>query len=112
MLFPIVGHSHQQPDPLCAPAASGHAAAAPPSSVMNARRLMGCPPQTGSRTLPHRYAKTLLCITAKLIVEWQRWVMNGPKATCALSPFDSQLRTLFGAARRSHSCHQPTFAAG
>jgi len=41
-----------------------------------------------------------------------QWVMNGPKATSALSPFDSQLRTLFGAARRSHWCHQPTFAAG
>ena len=33
-------------------------------------------------------------------------VMNGPKATSALSPFDSQLRTLVGAARRSHSCHE------
>src|SRR5205823_12376510 len=33
-----------------------------------------------------------------------QWVMNGPKATSALSPFDSQLRTLVGAARRSHSC--------
>jgi hypothetical protein len=31
--------------------------------------------------------------------------MNGPKATSALSPFDSQLRTLVGAAHRSHSCH-------
>jgi hypothetical protein len=30
--------------------------------------------------------------------------MNGPKVTSALSPFDSQLRTLIGAARRSHSC--------
>src|SRR5436190_24302054 len=45
---------------------------------MNSRRLMGCPPQTGGRTLPHGYAKTLLCITAKSIVEWQRWA---PKAT-------------------------------
>src|SRR5258707_14051836 len=58
----------------CARAANGQAAAAMPSSVMNSRRFMGCPPQTGGRTLPHRYAKTLLCITAKLIVEWQRWV--------------------------------------
>jgi hypothetical protein len=32
-----------------------------------------------------------------------RWVMNGRKATCALSPFDSQLRTLVRASRRSHS---------
>jgi hypothetical protein len=37
-------------------------------------------------------------------------VMNGPKATPALSPFDPQLRTLVGAARRSHSCHKPTHA--
>jgi hypothetical protein len=36
------------------------------------------------------------------------WVMNGPKATSALSPFDSQLRTLIGAARRSHSCQEET----
>jgi hypothetical protein len=36
--------------------------------------------------------------------------MNGPKATSALSPFDSQLRTLVGAARRSHSCHNRTHA--
>jgi hypothetical protein len=33
-------------------------------------------------------------------------VMNGPKATSELSPFDPQLRTLVGAARRSHSCHK------
>ena len=38
------------------------------------------------------------------------WVMNGQKATSALSPFDSQLRTLVGAARRSHSCHERTHA--
>jgi hypothetical protein len=37
--------------------------------------------------------------------------MNGPKATSALSPFDSQLRTLVGAARRSHSCQTRTSAA-
>jgi hypothetical protein len=40
---------------------------------------------------------------------WPQWVL---KAMSALSPFDSQLRTLVGAARRSHSCHKPTFAAG
>jgi hypothetical protein len=34
--------------------------------------------------------------------------MNGPKATSALSPFDSQLRTLVGAARKSHSCQYAT----
>src|SRR5262245_40048745 len=39
----------------------------------------------------------------------RHWVMNGRKATCALSPFDSQLRTLVRASRRSHSCHKLTF---
>jgi hypothetical protein len=36
--------------------------------------------------------------------------MNGPKATSALSPFDSQLRTLVGEAHRSHSCQNQTHA--
>jgi hypothetical protein len=31
----------------CARAASGHAATAPPISVMNSRRLMGCAPRPG-----------------------------------------------------------------
>ena len=44
--------------PLASPSASrappsGHAAAAPPSSVMNSRRLMGSLPQARGRTLPH-----------------------------------------------------------
>jgi hypothetical protein len=38
------------------------------------------------------------------------WVMNGPKATSPLSPFDSQLRTLIAAAHRSHSCQKRAFA--
>src|SRR5258708_4245777 len=38
--------------------------------------------------------------------------MNGPKATFALSPFDSQLRTLVGAARRSHSCRVEMWRVG
>src|SRR5438128_164983 len=37
----------------CARAASGHAAAAPPSSVMNLRRLMDSPSSAYGRTLPH-----------------------------------------------------------
>src|SRR5258708_39258323 len=61
------------PSACCALAASGHAAA-PPSSVMNLRRFMGSPPQAGSRTLPHRCARTLLCSAARLLIEWQRWV--------------------------------------
>jgi hypothetical protein len=55
---PIVGRLSD----CCARAESGQPTDAPPSSVMKSRRLMGCPPQTGGRTLPHRYAKTLLCI--------------------------------------------------
>jgi hypothetical protein len=38
----------------CALAASGHAAA-PPTSVMNSRRLTDCP-QTKNVTLPHRWS--------------------------------------------------------
>src|SRR6266511_2744082 len=46
--------------------------------------------------------------------QYPPWVMNGPKATSALSPFDSQLRTLVGAdhwqcrllrARRERPCN-------
>src|SRR5437764_8394215 len=37
----------------CARAASGHVAA-PPSSVMNSRRLICSPPQSEDYTLPHR----------------------------------------------------------
>ena len=37
-------------------------------------------PSSEGRILPHRYAKTLLCITAKLIGEWQRmgWTGRAP----------------------------------
>ncbi len=56
---------------------------------MNVRRFMGCPPQTGGRTLPHRYANTLLCITAKLIVEWQRL---GQTRSCRFHSITSSAR--------------------
>jgi hypothetical protein len=38
------------------------------------------------------------------------WVMNGPKAMSALSPFDSQLRTLVGAAVGRIRAHKQTHA--
>jgi hypothetical protein len=64
---------------------------------MNSRRFMGCPPQTGGRRLPHRYVKTLLCITAKLIVEWQRWVnravFRDVRVTSAYAPRSATKRT-------------------
>src|SRR5215471_3808934 len=45
----------------CAPAASGHAAAAPPTSVMNSRRLIVAP--RGQNHAPHR-------LTAVWVLEW------------------------------------------
>jgi hypothetical protein len=39
------------------------------------RRLMGgC---LKNHTLPHRFRNAALCITAKLTLEWQRWVILG-----------------------------------
>jgi hypothetical protein len=46
----------------------------------------------------------------RFLTSYELRVMNGPKATSALSPFDSQLRTLVGEARRSHSCQERTLA--
>src|SRR6516165_6482416 len=61
--------------PAAARAAKGHAAAAPPSSVMNSRRLMGCP-QAEDHTLPY-CEKSALCITAKSAARLPRWVRLG-----------------------------------
>jgi hypothetical protein len=44
---------------------------------MKSRRLKWAPSSSGGLTLPHRYARRLVCTTAKLIVEWQRWVKIG-----------------------------------
>ena len=35
-------------------------------------------PQSKRHTLPHRCRNGPWCITAKLIVEWRRWVMSDP----------------------------------
>src|SRR5262245_61627279 len=59
----------------CARAASGHAVTALPSSVMNSRRLMGCP-QAEDHTLPY-CEKNALCITAKSAARLPRWVRLG-----------------------------------
>jgi hypothetical protein len=76
-------------------------AAAPPSSVMNSRRFT-------ARYLPVFFQDSTLQLRKGLLrcgisIKTTR-VMNGPKARSPLSPFDSQLRKLIGAARRSHSC--------
>jgi hypothetical protein len=42
-------------------------------------------------SLPHRCVRTLLCITAKSIVEWQSWVRSVelvPRATFPLYPHE------------------------
>jgi hypothetical protein len=73
----------------CARAARGQqaedAAAAPPSSEMNSRRLM-CRPQCEDYTLPHHYKNAALCTAAKLIVEWQRWVIRDRSIRHPLPP--------------------------
>ena len=72
----------------CARAASGHAAAAPPSSVMNSRRLMV--PQSEDHTLPHRCKKPVLCITAILATRLpQRVIFDRPGQSCL--PVDVRL---------------------
>jgi hypothetical protein len=59
-MIPIVGSFPG----CCARTASGHAAAAPPSRVMNSRRLMDSP-QAKEDTLSHYWTAVVLCITAK-----------------------------------------------
>jgi hypothetical protein len=44
---------------------AGHTAAAPPSNVMNERRLMGPLLQVEYGSLAHRSTRMLLCTTAK-----------------------------------------------
>ena len=50
----------------CARAASGHAAAAPPSSEMNWRRFMGCAQGQGGRI---KYSRSGPCIAAKQLAD-------------------------------------------
>src|SRR5262245_41829227 len=75
----------------CARAANGHAAAAPPSSVMKSRRLMGATPQPEGHTLSHRNGA--LCITAKLIVVWQKRVKLRSHGSEMARPVYLQQRT-------------------
>src|SRR5215831_10286395 len=69
----------------CARVASGHATAAPLSSVMNARRLMCCP-QAEDHTLPY-CEKSALCITAKSAARLPRWVRLGQTDHLAGAPW-------------------------
>ena len=60
-------------------------AAALPSSVMNSRRLMGCP-QAKDHTLPY-CEKSALCITAKSAARLPRWVRLGQTDHLAGAPW-------------------------
>jgi hypothetical protein len=70
----------------CARATTGHATAAPPSSVMNSRRLM-CPPLSEDHTLPRR------CRNAALSASQQNWP--------PMAEMGSSLRRLSGANRKT-----------
>jgi hypothetical protein len=63
-----------------------------------------------AETTIRREAETASLLKHEILADVRVGVMNGPKATSALSPFDSQLRTLVGAARRPHSCQFLTHA--
>ena len=59
----------------CARATIGHAAAAPPSSVMNSRRFMARPLRPEAPHYHTLVARTLRCSAANLVVEWKSWVI-------------------------------------
>src|SRR5262245_54337595 len=57
----------------CAPAASGHVTAAPPTMMMNSRRLMGLTPRPNSRSCSGSVAR----IAIKSSAPGARWVTAG-----------------------------------
>ena len=61
---------------------------------MNSRRLMGSPPQAGDRhvTTPLR-ENAVGAVTAKLIVEWQSWVITRMPPERSHVSFRQLLRT-------------------
>src|SRR5260221_11661849 len=94
--------------PACrALAASGHAAA-PLSSVMNSRRFIRQPrwQAVGDVRAYRRIARLAAAGVLHCGISTRLMTASGqtaPFGDVALSPFDSQLRTLIGAARRSVS---------
>src|SRR6516164_1188408 len=87
----------------CARAASGHAAT-PPRSDMKSRRLIGF--LSPVHTLPHRCRNAALCITAKLIVEWQRWVKLRSHGSLMARPVYLQQRTYLMSVARAVECQK------
>src|SRR5215813_10725166 len=59
--------------PCCARAASGHAAAAPPSNEMNSRRFIALTQTQGS----WQYSRSGPCIAAKADTQCPLWVKSG-----------------------------------
>ena len=82
-------------------------AAAPPSSVMNSRRRM-CALKSRDRTYHIVDAKNALCVTAKLIGQCRRWVINGPAGLEIRLPFYPRDRTSPTKPAMSVSCHEQT----
>jgi hypothetical protein len=78
---------------------------------MKSRRLKWAPSSSGGLTLPHRYARRLVCTTAKLIVEWQRWVKIGRRgdvrSTTAVPQSGSPSAILLDRKRASSRIHLP-----
>ena len=76
----------------CARAASGHAAAAPPTSVMNSRRLIGWPLK--QRVLPYHAVSCIVCITANSSCQCPLWVKSRHRGLLKQSLLYPQKRTL------------------
>ena len=76
----------------CARAASGQETAAPPTTVMNSRRLM-CFPQVEDRTLPRVETQMRLCVTAKFGRSCPLWVKSGRDALKFRCPLYPRKRT-------------------
>ena len=67
---PISSPMRRRPSGCSAPTASGHVNAAPPTRVMNSRRLMGSP---SSRTTPYHIVDCSILHQSKFGGRWQRW---------------------------------------
>jgi hypothetical protein len=111
LLFRIIRscvHEHAgatHPLACCARAASGHVAAAPPSSVMNSRRFMCC---LNPRIAAYHsvIGNSALCITASWAAQCLSWVKTGSAlvehkisalsaSVCSPLPFYLEAQKLF-----------------
>ena len=92
----------------CARAASGHAAAAPPRSVMNSRRRMSCP-QTRP-AIYHITGRSGRCASQRNLPAYVGSGPGlGPSDMSRSSSFSPQLRTMIGAAGAAKKVHKRSF---